>query len=89
MRLSDHIKVCQELLAKEGDILVTSQPPELVQTHRTIGACLLNDAHSLLVFTCRPTTSQCEEFCKEFFPAWERMKEMGMKIVQVEIMEIV
>jgi len=38
---------------------------------KTICAVLVND--------------KCEEFCEEFFPAWEKMKELGCKIIQAEI----
>ena len=51
----------------------------------SICAVLVNDKGDILPYTCQPTKSQCEEFCQEFFPAWEKMKELGCKIVQAEI----
>jgi hypothetical protein len=51
----------------------------------TICAVLVNDYGQILPYTCQPTMSQCEEFCSKFFPAWDRMKELGCKIVQAEI----
>ena len=55
---------------------------------KTTCAVLVNDCGQILPYTCQPTMSQCEEFCKEFFPAWERMKELGCKVVQAEIVLI-
>lgn len=51
----------------------------------TVCAVLVNDKDEILSYTCQPTISQCEEFCQEFFPAWEKMKALGCRIVQAEI----
>jgi len=46
---------------------------------------LVNDLGDILSHTCRPTREECKEYCEEFFPAWEKMKELGCKIVYAEI----
>jgi hypothetical protein len=53
-----------------------------------LAACLKNDKGELLPYTVQSTIQQCEEFCEKFFPAWERMKELGYKVVQVNIVPI-
>jgi hypothetical protein len=52
---------------------------------KTIAAMVLNDLGQLLPYTCQSTISMCEEKANSFFPAWEKMKELGAKVVQVEI----
>lgn len=58
-----------------------------MEKKNTLAACLKNDKGQLLPYTTQSTMSQCEEFCADFFPAWEKMKELGSKIVQVRIIE--
>ena len=50
-----------------------------------IAACVLSDLGELLAYTTQSTMSRCEEYAAETLPAWERMKELGAKVVQVEI----
>lgn len=56
---------------------------------RTIGAVVKNDKGQLLPYTCQSTMSQCEEHAAKFFGvAWPRLKELGARVVQVEITEV-
>ncbi len=50
-------------------------------------AMVKNDNGDLLVWTCQPLVSQCEEEASRSFPAWERMKQLGAKVVRVRIVE--
>lgn len=50
-----------------------------------IAACVLNDQGDLLPYTCQSTKSQVEEWAAENLLAWDKLKELGCKIVQVEI----
>ena len=52
---------------------------------KTIGAAVLNDFGQLLPYTVRSTEQQCEDAAGQLFPAWKKMKELGCKVVQVEI----
>jgi len=56
--------------------------------NKTVCAVLVNDLGDILPYTCQSTISQCEEWCEINFPAWDRMKELGNKIVQAEIVLI-
>jgi hypothetical protein len=53
-----------------------------------IAACVLSDLSELLAYTTQSTMSRCEEYAAETLPAWERMKELGAKVVQIEIMTV-
>ena len=55
---------------------------------KTIGAAVLNDFGELLPYTVRSTKQECEANAKILFPAWEKMKELGCKVVQVEIINL-
>ena len=55
---------------------------------KTIGAAVLNSLGELLSYTVRSTKQECEENAEKIFPAWKRMKELGCKIVQVEIINL-
>lgn len=52
---------------------------------KVIAAIVLNDLGQLLPYTCETTMEQCEERAAKTFPAWKKMKELGAKVVQVEI----
>lgn len=52
---------------------------------KMVCAVLVNDFGDIIPHTCRPYKSMCEEYCEEFFPAWEQMKKIGCKVVQAEI----
>jgi hypothetical protein len=52
---------------------------------KRIAAMVLSDLGQLIPHTCRSTISQCEEEADEELLAWEKMKELGAKVVQVEI----
>ena len=52
---------------------------------KRIAAMVLSDMGELLPYTCQSTMSQCEEEAARLLAAWERMKELGAKVVQVEI----
>lgn len=49
---------------------------------------LKNQHGDLLAYTCQSTTSQCEEWCAENILNFDRHKELGAKIVEVEIREL-
>ena len=53
-----------------------------------IAAMLKNNHGDLLPYTCQTYTSQCEEWCEKNIPNFARHKELGAKVVQVEIREI-
>ena len=52
---------------------------------KTIGAAVLNDFGDILPYTVRATIQQCEDAAVQLFPAWKKMKKLGCKVVQVEI----
>jgi hypothetical protein len=52
---------------------------------KRLAAMVLSDKGELLPYTCQSTISQCEEEAPNVLAAWERMKELGAKVVQVEI----
>lgn len=54
----------------------------------TIAAMLKNDQGALLPYTGQSTMSQCEEWCEANLLAFDRLKERGAKVVQVEVQEI-
>ncbi len=84
--------LCYEVRHEDGTEACYN-PNELKIMKRTIGGMIVNDKGELLPYTCRSTISQCEEAAEkdEFFVpgAWEKMKELGAKVVQVEIFEVV
>lgn len=55
---------------------------------RKIAAMLKNDLGQLLPHTCQGTVEKCEEWCEQNVRAWPRLKELGAKVVTVEITEI-
>lgn len=54
---------------------------------KRIAAVVINDLGDMLPYTCETTMQQCEESAAEKFgeEAWEKMKSLGAKVVQVEI----
>lgn len=50
-----------------------------------IAAMILNDHGDLLAYSCQSTHEQVEEWAQQNLPAWDKLKELGCKIVQVEI----
>lgn len=52
---------------------------------KTIGAAVINDQGKLLPYTVESCKSMCEEKANEIFANWTRMKELGARIVTVEI----
>ena len=46
---------------------------------------VLSDLGELLPYTCQSTMSQCEEEADRLLASWARMKELGARVVQVEI----
>jgi|19_taG_2_1085344.scaffolds.fasta_scaffold16977_5 hypothetical protein len=55
---------------------------------KTIGAAVLNEYNEILPYTVRSTKQQCEEYAEMIFPTWDKMKELGCKVIQVEIINI-
>jgi hypothetical protein len=51
----------------------------------TIAAMVLNDQGDLLPYTCQSTKERCEENAAETLPGWSRMKELGARVVQVQV----
>lgn len=52
---------------------------------KTIAAMVLSDRGELLPYTCQSTMSLCEEEAPNVLVAWDKMKMLGAKVVQVEI----
>lgn len=52
---------------------------------KRIAAMVLSDKGELLPYTCQNTMSQCEEEAPNILVGWDKMKELGAKVVQVEI----
>lgn len=52
---------------------------------KLIAAMVLSDEGKLLPYTCQSSMSACEEEVAITLPGWQRMKELGAKVVQVEI----
>lgn len=54
---------------------------------KRIAAVVINDLGDMLPYTCDTTMQQCDESAAERFgeEAWEQMKKLGAKVVQVEI----
>lgn len=54
---------------------------------KRIAAVVINDLGDMLPYTCDTTMQACEENACERFGtvAWEQMKKLGAKVVQVEI----
>lgn len=52
---------------------------------KRLAAMVLSDKGELLPYTCQSTMSQCEEEAPNVLAAWEEMKKLGAKVVQVEI----
>lgn len=55
---------------------------------KTIGACVKDEKGNLLPYTVQSTKSSCEDYCYERFISWDKLKELGCEIVQVEIIEV-
>jgi len=85
MKLSEYISRCSSLLEEKGDMEVLSSPPEIIQAYCTWGYACLSDLGSILLHTMRPSQEESEEYCQEFFPAWEKMKELGCRVVRVDV----
>lgn len=47
--------------------------------------CVQNNKGDILVYTCQSSAEQCIDYAEDFFPAWEKMKELGCKIVPVRL----
>lgn len=60
------------------------EPEELIRLQVICGV-VINDQGHILPYTCQATMDGCEEWCKENLAAWDRMKELGAKVVQAEI----
>ena len=52
---------------------------------RELAAMVLSDQGKLLPFTCQRTMQQVEEEAPSLLADWGKMKELGAKVVQVEI----
>jgi hypothetical protein len=55
---------------------------------KIIAAMVLSDKGELLPYTCQGTMEQCEEEAPNVFAGewtWNKLKELGAKVVQVEI----
>lgn len=52
---------------------------------KRIAAMVVNDMGDLLPYTCQSTMSQCEEEAALNILAWDKLKELGARVVQVEI----
>lgn len=52
---------------------------------KQIAAMVLSDLGHLIPHTCRHTVQECEENASKELLAWDKMKELGAKVVQVEI----
>lgn len=54
---------------------------------QTFGGVIINNLGHILPYTVRGTLSQCEESAIEMWgeEAWEKLKEMGTKIVPCKI----
>lgn len=53
-----------------------------------VGAALKNSEGHLLAYTVQSTNSQCEEWCEANLACFSKIKELGAKVVQVEIREL-
>lgn len=51
----------------------------------TICAVILNGLGEILPYTCASTKEACEEHAKETIVAWNRLKDLGAKVVQCKI----
>jgi len=52
---------------------------------KRIAAMVLSDLGELIPHTCQSTMSLCEEEAPNVLAAWPKMKELGARVVQVEI----
>jgi len=52
---------------------------------KRIAAMVMNERGELLPHTCQGSMDACEEEAPKVLAGWERMKELGFKVVQVEI----
>lgn len=52
---------------------------------KRIAAVVMSDLGELLPYTCQSSMEQCEEEAPKVLAAWDKMKELGAKVVQVEI----
>lgn len=52
---------------------------------KRIAAMVMNDKGELLPYVCDSTKEQCEEKAASLFSTWDKMKELGAKVVQVQV----
>jgi len=57
----------------------------MVSKRTRLCAVVVNDYGDILPYTCQSSKDSCEEHCQELFPDWEKLKELGCKIVQAEL----
>lgn len=55
---------------------------------KTIGAAVINDMGRILAYTVKSTKQQCEEEAEKLFVDWKKLKKLGAKIIQVEIIAL-
>jgi hypothetical protein len=63
-------------------------PEKSIEKATRLAACIKSDLGNLLPHTMRGSIQECEEYATTEVLAWERLKELGCKIVQVEIREV-
>ena len=54
----------------------------------TVCAVVVNEHGEPLAYTCQSTMSMCEEWAQQNLLAWDKMKELGYKVVQAELFTI-
>jgi hypothetical protein len=52
---------------------------------KRICAVVVNDLNQILVYTAQGSMSQCEEEAAKRWPHWDRLKELGCRVVPAEI----
>lgn len=93
MPVSSHVSefFCQRTfmgctnVPRQGSMTNPSDPTSIIQSER-IAACVLNDQGVMLPYTARSTKEQVEEWAAEYYgPAWNRLKELGCRVVQIRM----
>lgn len=68
--------------------MISATPMETTVSKIMVAACVMNEKGELLLHTCRPFKSMCEEDAAEFFPNWQALLDLGFKVVPVEIVAL-
>ena len=53
--------------------------------NKILCAVVVDEHDNILSYTCQATKEQVEEWARENFCAWDKLKELGARVVQAEL----